>query len=410
MAIRPDGGASRRLVSVLSAAVLCVAGMAAAQPIPISEFAPTNIDLAVARSILQTVSQLPPVTNVGISYRYDPQLDTYVQVRDDLGSGMVSSARFARKGSFTSIVSFAWFELDELAGKSSTAVVVNVPSDVFNPDSQRYDLGVAARVETEVYLVRLAGRYTFLDNMDVGLTLPLIITDVSSRYVVQQLQGQGEIDQFARLGVRSPNLGNTLIDTQLNRISFPGGFNEGTNFDVGNMVLDTKYGFPLDLEDVAMGAQLELRLPTASESRFTGTDSTSLRALLLASYQSEVLGFYLSGGYEQDFSTDVLSNGSISASMTAQLMARLLAEVGMNAVFYRQDIDLFDSSRFDVVLPSTQIVAGSSQLGTQEVNFGGGIRFNPVSDLAVSAYATTPVSDDGYRAGEVVAVSLDYPF
>ncbi|MEW6273170.1 MAG: hypothetical protein AB1689_28155 [Thermodesulfobacteriota bacterium] len=409
MATRAAGLVSG-FAAAFAAGVLAFAGAAAAQPIPISEFAPRNVDLAVARSILQTVSQLPPVTNVGLSYRYDPELDTYVAVRDDLGSGMVPSARFARKGSFTSIVSFAWFELDDFAGQDSTAVVVDVPADRFNPEGQRLTLGVAARVKTEVYVVRLAGRYTFLDNMDVGLTLPLIITDVTSRYLVQQLQGQGEIDQFARLGVRSPDVGNTLIDTRLNRIAFPGGFNEGTNFDFGNMVLDTKYGFPLELEDVAMGAQLELRLPTASQARFTGTDSTSLRALLLASYQSEVLGFYLAGGYEQDFSTDVLSNGSISASLTAQILPALLAEVGMNANFYRKDIDLFDSNRFAVVLPSTRIVAGSSQLGTKEVNFGGGIRFNPVSDLSVSAYATTPVSDDGYRPGEIVAVSLDYPF
>jgi len=405
MAIRATGRAA-----ALVATVLAFAGAAAAQPIPISEFAPRNIDKAVARSILQTVSQLPPVTNVGLSYRHDPELDTYVAVRDSLGSGMVPSARFARKGSFTGIVSFAWFELDELAGRDSTAVVVNVPADRFNPDGPRLDLGVAARVKTEVYVVRLAGRYTILDNMDVGITLPLIITDVSSRYLVQQLQGQDEIAQFARRGVHAPDLGNTLIDTRLNRIAFPGGFNEGTNFDFGNMVLDTKYGFPLDIEGVALGAQLELRLPTASEARFTGTDSTSLRALLLASYQSEVLGFYLAGGYEQDFSTEVLSNGSISASLTAQIIPALLAEVGMNANFYRKDIDLFDSRRFDVVLPSTRIVAGSSQLGTKEVNFGGGIRFNPWSDLSVSAYASTPVSDDGYRPGEIVAVSLDYPF
>lgn len=388
---------------------VAAAARVAAQPIPISQFAPTNIDRAVARALLRTVSQLPPVTNVGFSYRYDPELDTYVAVRDSLGSGMVPAARFARKGAFTAVLSFAWFELDDFAGKESTSVVVDVPADRFNPDGQRVVLGIASRVKTEVYVVRLAGRYTILDNLDVGLTLPLIVNDVSSRYVVQQLEGQAEIDRFARLGVRSPDVGNTLIDTRLNRIAFPGGFNEGTNFDVGNMVLDTKWGFPLGLEDVAAGLQIELRLPTASTAHFTGTDTTSLRALLLANYQSEVLGLYLAGGYEQDFSTEVLSNGSLATGLTAQIVPRLLAEVGMQASFYRKDIDLFDSQRFAVVLPSTRIIAGSSKLGTREVNFGGGIRFNPVGELAVSAYATMPVSDDGYRPSQVVAISLDYP-
>lgn len=386
------------------------AAPAGAQPIPISQFAPRNVDQAIARTILQTVSQLPPVTNVGISYRYDPQLDTFVAVKGSLGSGMVPAARFARKGSFTGVVSFAYFGLEEFDGDDSAAVVVNVPADRFNPNGQRYDLGVATRVNTDVYVARLAGRYTFLDNMDVGLNLPLIVTKVNSRYVVQQLQGQSEIDRFARRGVRSPDVGNTLIDAPLNEIALPDGFNDGTNFDVGNMILDTKYGVPLGVEDFGLGAQVELRLPTASSSRFTGTDTTSLRGLVLANYQAEVVGAYLAAGYEQDFSTDVLSNGSVAASITAQVTEYLLLEVGMNAAFYVKDIDLFDSRGFDAALPSTEIVAGSSLLGKNEVNFGGGLRMNPVADLSLSLYATTPVTDDGYRPGEVLAASVDYPF
>lgn len=407
-AVHGTGGLAMRAV-LCAAMVTGVVVSAAAQPIPISQFAPVNIDTAVARTILQTVSQLPPVTNVGLSYEYDRELDTFVPRKGALGSGMVPAARFARKGSFTAVLSFAYFGLDEFDGKDSAAVVVNVPTDRFNPNGTRYNLGIATRVTTDVYVTRLAGRYTFLDNMDVGLTLPLIVSNVGSRYVVQQLEGD-EIGTFARRGVRSPDVGNTLIDAPLNRIDLPGGFNDGSNFDVGNMVLDTKYGIPLDADDFALGVQVELRLPTASESRFTGSDTTSLRGLILANWQSHIVGAYFAGGYEWDFSTDKLSNGSVAASITAQALEYLMFEVGMTANFYMQDIDVFDSGKFSTVLPSTQIVAGSSKLGTNEVNFGGGMRFNPVSDLSFSLYATMPVTDDGYRPGEVIAASLDYPF
>lgn len=406
---RPVNGLLAGLAGLVVGAVWS-ASTAAAQPVPISQFAPTNIDQAVARTILQTVSQLPPVTNVGMSYQYDLELDTFVPSKGSLGSGMVPAARFARKGSVTGVVSFAYFGLDEFAGHDSASTVVNVPADRFNPNGQRYDLGVATRVTTDVYVARLAGRYTFLDNMDAGLTLPLIVTSVNSRYVVQQLDGQGEIDRFARRGVNSPDVGNTLIDTSLNRIAIPGGFNDGTNFDVGNMVLDTKYGVPLGVEDFGLGFQVELRLPTASKSRFTGTDTTSLRGLVLANWQSHIFGAYFAGGYEQDFSTDTLSNGSVAASITAQVLEYLLLEVGMNGNFYLDDIDVFDSEKFDAALPSTQIISSNSLLGTNEVNFGGGLRLNPVADLSLSLYATTPVTDDGYRPGEVIAASLDYPF
>ena len=409
-ASRPRFGSTLAAAVQIAALLLIAAAPAAAQPIPISQFAPVNIDKAVARTILQTVSQLPPVTNVGMAYEYDPQLDTFAPAKGSLGSGMVPAARFARKGSITGVLSFAYFGLDEFAGDDSTSVVVNVPADRFNPNGQRYDLGIASRVTTDVYVARLAGRYTILDNMDVGLTLPLVITKVNSRYVVQQLQGQGEIDRFANRGVSSPDVGNTLIDAPLNRIALPDGFNDGSNFDVGNMVLDTKYGIPLGIENFGLGVQVELRLPTASVSRFTGTDTTSLRGLILANYQAKVFGAYIAGGYEQDFSTDVLSNGSVAASVTAQVTDYLLLEAGMNAAFYLEDIDVFDSQNFDAALPSTQILASNSLLGKNEVNAGGGLRLNPVADLSLSLYATTPVTDDGYRAGEVLAASVDYPF
>ena len=407
-----SSGAPRTFVlaAIASIGMFGLAPRASAQPIPISQFAPTNIDIAVARTILQTVSQLPPVTNVGLSYQYDPQLDTFVAAKGSLGSGMVPAARFARKGSITGVLSFAYFGLDQFDGEDSASVVVNVPSDRFNPNSPKYNLGVSSRVTTDVYVARLASRYTVLDNMDVGLTLPLIITRVNSRYVVQQLQGQQEIGRFVNRGVNSPDVGNTLIDAPLNEIALPGGFNDGTNFNTGNMVIDSKYGIPLGTPDFGLGFQVELRLPTASESRFTGTDSTSLRGLFLANWQSEIFGAYLAAGYEQDFSTDVLSNGSVAASVTAQVTEYLLLEGGMNGAFYVKDIDLYDSSKFGSVLPGTTIVAGSSNLGKNEVNAGGGLRLNPVGDLSVSLYATTPVNDSGYRPQEVIAASVDYPF
>ena len=407
---RSSGTRSIVVAVVASVGMLGLAARADAQPIPINQFAPTNIDIAVARTILQTVSQLPPVTNVGLSYQYDPQLDTFVARKGSLGSGMVPAARFARKGSITGVLSFAYFGLDQFDGEDSSSVVVNVPSDRFNPNSPKYDLGISSRVTTDVYVARLASRYTILDNMDVGLTLPLIITKVNSRYVVQQLQGQQEIGRFVNRGVNSPDVGNGLIDAPLNEIGLPGGFNDGTNFNTGNMVIDTKYGIPLDTPDFGLGVQVELRLPTASESRFTGADSTSLRGLFLANWQSEILGAYLAAGYEQDFSTDVLSNGSVAASITAQVTDYLLLEGGMNGAFYVKDIDLYDSSKFGNVLPGTTIVAGSSNLGKNEVNAGGGLRLNPVGDLSLSLYATTPVNDSGYRPQEVIAASVDYPF
>lgn len=392
-------------------ALLGGAPTAAQTTIPIREFAPINISRAISRSTLRTIQHLPPVSNVGYSFRYDPDLDTYVRARTGLVSGMVPAARFNPQGTFSGIVSFAYFDLDEFRGEDSSSIVIETPSDVFNPASQPLTIGIASRVRTEVYVVRLAGRYAILDNLDAGFAVPLITTKTNSRYVSQVLQGQGEIDDFIAQGVDTPEvLGNTLYDASLDTIDFPGGFREGTNFDVGNVMLDTKVGIPLDIDSLAIGAQVELRLPTGSEDRFTGTDTTGLRGLLLASWQDERFGAYFSGGYEHDFSTNQLSNGVIAASVTVSPHQRAIIEAGMNANFYVDDIDLYDSDEFDVAVPGTRVIAGNPFLGKNEVNVGGGFRYNLVGDVVLGAYATTPVTDDGYHASWMASASLDVPF
>jgi hypothetical protein len=400
-------GAALLLGGSLSGPAEC----AAQTTIPIREFAPVNISRAISRSTLRTIQHLPPVSNVGYSFKYDPQLDTYVRARTGLVSGMVPAARFNPQGTVSGIVSFAYFDLDEFRGEDSSTVVVDTPSDVFNPASPPLTIGISSRVRTEVYVVRLAGRYSILDNLDAGFAIPLITTKTSSRYVAQVLQGDAEVARFVDQGVNTPEvLGNELFDGSLDQIDFPGGFREGTNFDVGNVVIDAKVGVPMPTDAVALGAQVEVRLPTGNEDRFTGTDTTGLRGLLLASYQQEYFGAYFAGGYEYDFSTNQLSNGAVSASLTGSPYERLMLEAGVNANFYVDDVDLYDSEKFDVAVPGTVLIAGEPTLGKNEVNVGGGMRYNLVGDAVLGIYATTPVTDDGYHASWIASASLDVPF
>lgn len=396
---------------LLGATLLGAFEGAAQTTIPIREFAPINISRAISRSTLRTIEHLPPVSNVGFNFQYDPNLDTYVRARTSLVSGMVPAARFNPAGTFSGIASFAYFALDEFGGDDSSSIVISTPSDVFNPASQPVEIGISSRVRTEVYVVRLAGRYAILDNLDVGFSVPLITTKTSSRYVAQVLDGSNEIGNFISQGVNTPEIdGNTLFDNGLNQIDYPGGFREGTNFDVGNVMLDTKVGIPLPTDAVALGVQVEVRLPTGNEERFTGTETTGLRGLFLASWQDERFGAYLSGGYEQDFSTNTLSNGVVAASVTVSPWDRALLEAGMNGNFYVDDIDLYDSSKFPAAVPGTTVIAGNPNLGKNEVNVGGGFRYNLFGDVVMGAYATTPVTDEGYQAAWIASASVDVPF
>ncbi len=407
------GGLTRRAFTASAAAcasALCLGVHAAAQPIPIRDFAPVNVGDAIARENLRTISQLPPVTNLSFVYKYDPAIDSYVAQRDDLGSGMIVASRFNRKGGFAVMFSFAYYRLDQFDGNDSVALVVNVPSDRFNPASPRVDIGLAARTTADVTVSRFSGRYSILDNWDVGLAIPLVSVDVDSRYKVQVLGSAAEIKNFVASGVSTPAInGNTLIDGPLNRLGFPGGFNEGQNLGVGNIDLDTKVGLDSGVPGLNLGLQGNLRLPSANEDRFTGVQSTSIRALVLADYHVRNFGFYFNGGYEHDFGDDFLSNGQVAASVTLKPHRLVILETGIQGNFYDKAVDVFDSGAFARTQPGTVIVAGGSELGKNEVNIGGGVRFAPIGDLSVSAYVSAPLNDSGYRASGIFSLALDYP-
>jgi len=395
-------------------AMLCVYSAGARAdtvPIPIQDFAPVNVGAAVARENTRTISQLPPVTNLAFAYRFDPTVNTYVGERDDLGSGMVVSPRFNRAGGLALMYSFAYYRLDEFNGDNSAAVIVNVPTDRFNPNSPRVNLGVGTQAAADVTVSRFAGRYTILDRWDAGIAVPLVSVDMKSTYAVQVLNGQAEIDNFAANGVHTADVGNTLLNTPLNRLAIPGGFSEGNNVDVGNIELDSKYGFDSDIENLDLGVQGTLRLPCTSdaEDHFAGRNSTSVKGLLLADYRVRRFGFYFNGGYEYDFNDEFMSNAVLAVSATVKPHPRWILEVGMRANFYDKNVDLFDSQQFSQVLPGTQVVVNNAVLGKDEINIGGGVRVNPYGDLSVSFYISAPATNDGFRADGIFSLSLDYP-
>lgn len=374
-----------------------------APPFPARLTAPVNLDTAVARATLQTLSQLPPVTNVGYGFEYDPDLGTFVRSRQGLASGMVPMARFNREGGFAGIVSFAYFNLNQFNGEDSSSFAMRplgAPGNVA--------VGVSTRVATEVYAVRLAGRYTLLEKWDIGFSVPLLTVRTASQFRSQAIR-PAQVPSFLAQGTNFPVNGNTLINAPLNQVDFPGSFNEGWNFDVGNVTLDTKWGLPIDSDEFAAGILGEVRLPTGSQDRFTGSDSTGLRVLLLASWQGEQFGAAFAGGYEQDFTTDVLSNGSVAASVSYRPAQVVLFELGMNANFYLQDLSLYNLGAIRGAFPGIQIF-NDTGLGTNEVNFGGGARYNLFDDVVLSAYGSFPVTDDGYRPEWVGSVSVDYAF
>lgn len=388
--------------------LLLSVGAAQAQGQSVTAIAPQNLGLAINQANLRNLSMLPPVTNPGFSYEFDPQLGVFVSRRNFLGSGIIDAARFEKKGSLQLGYAFGYYQLNELNGEDVAAIVVTQQNA---GDPPRTTIGAATRAEADVYASRFAARYTLLDRLSIGLEIPLLVVDVSSQFFSQELTSNAQKNSFLGQGLPPSgdyNRPGTLFNGQVNQFlpfnQSPNSFNEGTNVDIGNISLDTKVGFSLGVPNLSTGFLAAVRLPTGSESRFSGTDSTGLRGLFLADLQVEDFAIYFEGGYEHDFSFNQLSNGILGLSGVYRPAPMGIVEVGMRANLYEQDISLYPTRQFN----NATVVDGSSSIGRSQANVLVGGRLSPLDALVLSTYLSLPVTDAGFTYDVGVFFAVDY--
>jgi hypothetical protein len=317
---------ARRALIALAAACLC-AGPAGATTFTSRFVGPTR---ALGDALSQTVARSLPVTSAspGLTFSFDPASGAFVRDTDLLGQLYLERARPIGRGKWNVTVSYQHVHIDAVQGQDLDSLRDNTlpiitGGQTNNPGAPRgnvllkfprYDVGLA------VDEVTLATTYGITDNLDVNLTLPILVSSLS-------------IDANALTFTRNPNT-NGLVPSGRRGNRFSQGATTATG--VGDLFLRGKYrAYTNSWLEVAGG--LVVRMPTGDANNFQGTGDWELSPLLYLSTRRfpvggpvELQGFF-NGGIDLNIDDVDLSEGRFGAGLDVALGQRATLSIAFLA-------------------------------------------------------------------------------
>jgi hypothetical protein len=208
--------------------------------------------------------------SAGFTYKYNPDLEVFERTSETLGPLFLERPDTLGRGKLNVNVSYQYVELNEIDGDDMSNLEAPDPIRIRVRDSAGNLLGFTAnRLRYDLNLVNhivgLSATYGVLDNLDVNLLLPIIVTDYDVTARNKQLFIAGTD------GIFNPQPGPELI----------GPADDGAT-GVGDLLLRAKYQLPRH-GALRSALGLQLRLPSGEEDNFHGTGSFEASPFFYAS-------------------------------------------------------------------------------------------------------------------------------
>jgi hypothetical protein len=215
---------------------------------------------ALAEAIADTAARNLPIVaaSAGFTYRYNPELEIFERTSETLGPLFLERPDTLGRGKLNVNVSFQYVELNQLDGVGTNELQARDPIVVRQIASDGTLLGFTAnhlRYNFKLinHIVGVSLTYGVLDNLDVNLLVPVIVTDYD---------------------VTAHNTQRFVAGTDGAFFPQPAGEQrgvvDGDHTGVGDVLLRAKYQLPR-LDDLRSALGLQLRLPSGDEDEFQGT-------------------------------------------------------------------------------------------------------------------------------------------
>lgn len=411
---------------VTPAALVVLAGLAGAltvaSPAGAQSFIP-ELRKALFDGLIGAVGSIPNPNGGGFTYRFDPTIGTFTRSTEDFGPLFSDRADTTGRGRFTLGASYSRYRFDEVDGVSLdsgdlSALAVAVEA----PQGTRLSV-LDFRQEVEADVFTLGALYGVTDDLDVGLTLPIIKVRVGERPRRIGFQDCGT--------PVAPNLSNCAPAVARIDELLP---SSAESTGIGDIVLRAKYrvwqqrfqtGARLGVAGV-----LDLKLPTGDEGErrkfvnpalidpATGqpTDSVQRTAITLADPPLGTGVFrvkpqIVASGSWLGISPHV--NLGVELGTTEGVTNDLVYAVGVEyTVFGRVTLlaDLLGRHAFNVersrIVPGG--LGGTADPDTVTASFG--LKANPIGTLLVFLNFQIPLTDTGLRADVVPTFGLEWSF
>ena len=368
---------------------------------------------AIFSGLANQVGTLPNPTGGGFVFRFDPALGVFTRATDSFGPVFANRAETTGKGKLTLTTSYSRHTFDELDGVDLRNGELNgiLGVALFNPNFVAATFGlISIREEVDADVFTLGGLYGVTDQIDVGLTLPVVHAKVKERVSLLAtatcVPAGGDTVQCGN--VRPANVTET---------------HTGEQTGLGDLVLRGKYNFwqAPDLMGGRAGLAfaLDVKLPTGDkgerqkfvhpyEQFFTtgflqigdpplGTGIVRVRPELIASGSWFGLAPHVNVGAELGKTADITND--------------LVYEIGLDYTLFGRatlSADLLGRHAFDVTRRKMTIDGPDGTAGADTLAASFGVKVNPVGTLLVFLNFLIPVNDTGLRDDVTPTFGLEW--
>jgi hypothetical protein len=358
----------------------------------------------IAPALANTVASTYPVASAssGVTYVYDPNLDTLVREAGVAGPIIGERAETIGKGQFNLSTSFSWVHLTSINGDEMDSLVnrprVNGQTLIFPITSHGMPSGitlangrfttflpvhVVADLDVTAYIFSPSVTYGVTPDLDVNVTLPLLHTSLG--VTTNSQVPDPRLPQFALpAGQSFPTSVQSLSDSAAG---------------IGDLLLRGKYAL-LRSDWVDVSGLLALSLPTGNRNDLQGTGTTRLQPTL-------VLSHVFGGRFEPLLNLGI----DLDANDVSRSVARW-AVGGTYQALERLSVSIVFLGRNEFAAQSDPIATPFFfQIKRNDIyDASVGMRWRFADSGFVGVNALVPLNEDGLRPDAIPTVEASYAF
>ncbi len=351
--------------------------------------------LNVNKALTGQLATFPlPSPASGFTFKLDPTTGVFVRSTESFGPIFADRSETIGKGRVSLGFTYQHFTFDELDGRDlgngeltlffrhePTGQILGRPPFFFEADTITAKL--FADIESDLFV--FTGNYGLLDNLDVGIAIPIVRIDMD-------VTGVATIN-------RNATADQPLIHRFLDGSDTMTVRKKDESTGIGDIVLRGKYNFWRG-DVVSMAGAVDLRLPTGDEKELRGLDTVRVSPFLIASARFFGVSPHVNVGFD--------------IGDTSKIENEFFYKVGLDwAVVKRVTLaaDILGRHILDNRRPKAGRPLGSTATADDEiVNGAFGVKVNPWRNLLVLLNVLVSLNDTGLRDDVTPLVGLEWSF
>lgn len=402
---------------------------------------------AVSRMIVlgvqQGISSLPPTSGQALSYRFDPEVGTFVD-SELMGPTSFRSTQLVGKGNFSFRFATSYFELSDKFGPISYFIEPEDPNNTsLSSGYGRFGVKASAKVA----LFNFALNYGVTDRLELMFNLPVTRVDAKGSQsftsraatfdgippgpgcapafctdlppdeaVVSGAATEDELDALLRLsveaedGTRNPSAIRFRTDSFA---SLGANFEDGINAGVGRISVGARSPL-LTTDYIGVAIQSELFFPSPSEDEYAGSESWAiLPRLILQVTPLEHFWLHSDVGYDYDFDTSNLRRLVWNAGGSVPF-SRFSIDAGVGGSEFDEGVEWTPKTIHGAAVGNFPATVGTRQgsagVGSSFVDFIGGFKVRILEKTVLGGSVNVPLNHEGFRAEAVGTVAVEQYF